>query len=81
MTSVRFFAAGSEAAEARGFLTIDGAEQWHGEAGELAEELLERASREVRRNALGAGLSLSSRALMDATNALNASYDATLPWT
>lgn len=53
VTIVRFFAAGAEAAEPTRFRTIDGAQRWAREPGESAEELLERASREVRRNDWG----------------------------
>lgn len=53
VTIVRFFAAGAEAAEPTEYRSLDGGQRWEREPGESAEELLERASREVHRNAWG----------------------------
>ena len=53
VTIVRFFTAGAEAAEPTGFRTIDGSQCWEREPGESTNELVERATREVHRNAWG----------------------------
>lgn len=66
VTIVRFFAAGAEAAEPTAYRSLDGGQRWEREPGESAEELLERASREVHRNALGAALLIEcKRVLLD----------------